>query len=57
MNDLKHCAYIVTNLNVKEVANLIHISPRSVETARYRLKKKLNIGKDVKLTNFLNNIE
>ena len=56
VNDLKHCAYIITNLKVKEVANLIYISHRSVETARYRLRKKLYLEKNTKLYDFLNNL-
>lgn len=55
-NDLKNCAYIITNLSVKEVASLTNLSPRTVETARYRLRKKLNIPSDVKLYDFLNSL-
>ena len=44
-NDLKHCAYVVSNLKSKDVASLINVSYRSVETARYRIKKKLKLKK------------
>lgn len=53
ITELKHCAYVSSGLKVKEVAKLINLSPRSVETTRYRIKKKLNISKDVKLYDFL----
>lgn len=53
VNDLKHCTYVVEKLNTKEVADLIHISPRSVETVRYRLKKKLGLDKESCLFEFL----
>ncbi|MEC3905734.1 transcriptional regulator [Tamlana sp. 2201CG12-4] len=38
--DLKLCAYIKMNLSTKEIAPLLNISVRGVETHRYRLKKK-----------------
>ncbi len=40
-------------MRTKDVANLINISPRSVETARYRIKKKLGLGKDENLFDYL----
>ncbi|MDH3648734.1 MAG: PAS domain S-box protein [Saprospiraceae bacterium] len=42
-NDLKHCAYVKMKLSNKEVTNLLHISPKAVEVARYRIKKKLGL--------------
>ena len=42
-NDLKHCAYVKMKLSNKEVANLLHMSPKAVEVARYRIKKKLGL--------------
>ena len=48
----KHCAYVVTNLKSKEVATILNLSPRSVETARYRIKKKLDL-QDESLFDFL----
>jgi len=39
--DLKLCAYLKLNLNNKEIADLLNISYRSVEMAKYRLRKKL----------------
>lgn len=55
VNELKHCAYIVSKLRTKDVANLINVSPRSVETARYRIKKKLMVI-DESLFSFLQKI-
>ena len=43
-SDLKICAYIKMNLSSKEIAQLLNISPKGVEVARYRLRKKLNIA-------------
>ena len=42
--DLKLCAYIKMNLSTKEIAPLLNISIRGVETHRYRLKGKLNLN-------------
>ncbi len=44
--DLKLCAYIKMNLSTKEIAPLLNISVRGVETHRYRLKKKFQIDTD-----------
>ncbi len=44
------------NLTTKEMASLLNISPKSVEVARYRLKKKMNLPKDRTLTEFINNL-
>lgn len=52
--DLKLCAYIKMNILTKEIAPLMNISERGVETHRYRLKKKLNLDKD-DLQTFLKN--
>lgn len=51
----KHCAYVVINLKSKEVASILSLSPRSVETTRYRIKKKLNLT-DQSLYDFLTSI-
>ena len=56
INELKHCTYIVAKLKTKDVANLINVSPRSVETARYRIKKKINLNKEQSLYDYLQNI-
>ena len=55
--DLKICAYIKMNLLSKEIAPLMNISIRGVETHRYRLKRKLNLDNDSSLTNYLTNFK
>ena len=52
-NDLSVAAYIRMNLSSKEIAGLLHISERSVEIARYRLRKKLNLDRNQSLIDFL----
>ncbi len=44
------------NLSNKEIASLMNIAPKSVEIARYRLKKKLNLASGKNLHQFLSNI-
>lgn len=44
------------NLSTKEIAALLNISPKSTETARYRLRKRLNIQQGENLNLFINNL-
>lgn len=55
--DLKICAYIKMNLSNKEIAPLMNVSVRGLETHRYRLKKKLNLESDISVAAFLINLE
>ena len=55
--DLKICAYIKMNLSSKEIAPLLNISVRGVETHRYRLNKKLNLDNDISMADYLLNIK
>ncbi|MEY3368943.1 MAG: hypothetical protein RI973_2098, partial [Bacteroidota bacterium] len=52
-SDFKLCAYLRMNLSSKEIATLMNISVRGVETSRYRLRKRLGLAGDVNLTEFL----
>ncbi|MBK7475332.1 MAG: hypothetical protein IPI11_04665 [Haliscomenobacter sp.] len=54
-NDYKMCTYLRMNLTSKEIASLMNISIRSVETNRYRLRKKLGIDPSTNLNQFLMN--
>ena len=56
-NDLKICALIKLNLSIKEMASILNISPDSVKTARYRLRKKLQMNTEDNLTDFILNLE
>lgn len=54
--DQKLCAFLKLEMSSKEIALLNHQSLKSIETARSRLRKKLNISnKDIKLVDFLSN--
>lgn len=54
--DHRLCAYLRMNLTTKEIAPLMNISVRSVEVARYRLRKKLSLSSDVNLVDFMMSI-
>ncbi len=55
--DLKICAYIKMNLLTKEIAPLMNVSIRGLETHRYRLKRKLNLENDKSLGEYLRNFK
>jgi len=52
-SDLKFCVYLRLNLSGKEIAALLNISAKSVEIKRYRLRKKLGLGQQVSLQQFI----
>lgn len=52
-NDLRLCALIKLNLSIKEMAGILNISPDSVKTARYRLRKKLQLNTEDNLSEFI----
>ncbi len=52
-SDKKLCAYLKMDLSSKDIASLLNMSVRSVETNRYRLRKKMDLGRDVNLSDFL----
>jgi DNA-binding CsgD family transcriptional regulator len=55
--DLKLCALLKLNMNMKEASKILGISPESVKTARYRLRKKFGLSQDDNLVDFILNIE
>jgi len=55
-NEKKLCALLRLNLSSKDIASLIFQNPQSVDMARYRLRKKLNLTQDENLIDFLINI-
>lgn len=52
-NEQKLCAFLRLNLNTKEITNLLGISVRGVEIARYRLRKKLGLERGQNLSKFI----
>ena len=56
-SDLKLCTFLRMNLNTKEIAEIMGLSVRSVESRRYRLRKKLRLSKDEDLVSNLISLE
>ena len=55
-NEIKLSAYLKLNLSTKEIASLMNVAITSVEQSRYRLRKKINLDKDVNLVNYIQKI-
>ena len=51
--ELKLCALLRLNMNLKESAKVLGIASDSVKTARYRLRKKLGLNTEDNLVDFL----
>jgi len=56
-NELRLAALAKLNLSIKETATIMGITPNSVKTARYRLRKKLKMETKENLTEFMMEIE
>ena len=52
-NEQKLCVLLRLNLSTKEISNLMSISLRGVEIARYRLRKKLGLDLGQNLSKFI----
>lgn len=56
-SDKRICAYLRMGLSSKEMASLMNTAVRSIETARYRLRKKLNLENGENLVDFLQHFD
>jgi DNA-binding CsgD family transcriptional regulator len=56
-NERKLCALLRSGLSSKDIAILTFQNPQSVDVARYRLRKKLNMANEENLSDFLLSIE
>ena len=52
-HDLRLCAFIKMNLTRKEIAQIMHINPNSLNVSLHRLKKKLHLTSEVSVHEFL----
>ena len=57
LSDRKLCAYLRMGLSSKEMASLLNTSVRSIETARYRLRKKLMMESGENLKSFIQGLD
>lgn len=51
--ELRLCAYLRMNISTKEIAPLMNISVRGVEISRYRLRSKMDLDRNVNLTEYI----
>lgn len=55
-NDLRLCAYIRIGMETKQIAQMLSVLPATINTTRYRLRKKLSIVGDISLEDYLRNL-
>jgi len=53
VKDQKLCSYIRLGLSSKEISGLLNITPKSVEIARVRLRKKLQLPSKIRLSTYI----
>lgn len=54
--DLKYCCYLKMNMSNDDIRNLLGINQESVRTHKYRLKRKLELPKDMGLAVYLQSV-
>jgi DNA-binding CsgD family transcriptional regulator len=52
-NDIKICTYMRMNLSSKEIAGLLNITPKSLETSRMRIRRKIHLDPEEYLSHFI----
>jgi len=52
-NDIRFCVYLRLNLTSKEIADLLNITVKSVETRRYRLRKRMGLPHEENLIHYI----
>lgn len=55
-NDLRICAYLRLNMSTKELADVMGITLKGAEAAKYRLRKKLGVDSATPLHEYLSDI-
>lgn len=56
VSEIKIAAYVRMDLSTKDIAEFMHKTPRAIENDRYRLRKKLELGTNDSLKEYLNNL-
>lgn len=51
--EIRHCIFIKLHMQTKEIANILHIDPRTVQSSRYRIKKKMKLDENISLKEYL----
>ena len=56
LNEIKICAFLRLKMSTKEISSITHQSVKTINMARFRLRKKLNIDRDENLISYLNSL-
>ena len=54
--NLKLCAYIKMRMSTKQIAQLLHVIPKTITISRYRIKKKLKLSETEDLDSYIGKI-
>jgi DNA-binding CsgD family transcriptional regulator len=52
-NERKLCAFLKLNMSTKEIASITFQNPRSIDMARYRLRKKMQLSENENLIGYI----
>lgn len=55
-NDLRLCAYISIGMRAKQIAEMLNVSPDSVNSNRYRLRKKFGLARGQSLDDYIRKV-
>ncbi len=53
LNDKRICALIKLNMSSREICQVLNIAPNSLKSAKYRLKKRLNLDPEIDMDSYL----
>lgn len=56
MHDKRVCALVKLELTNREIATILNIEAKSVAMVKYRIKKKLELGEEIELDNFIRSL-
>lgn len=55
-HELRLCAYLRINLRNKEISRILNVSPGTVNTTRYRIRKKMKLEPETSLEDYLRSL-
>lgn len=55
-SEFKVCALIHLNFSAKDMAKILNLSPKSIESQKYRIKRKLGLPKEQSILEYINKI-
>jgi len=52
-NDIQICVLHLLKLNTKEISIIRNVTPKAIQVSRYRIKKKMGLGKDEDIVSYI----